>query len=488
MTFTVTISIGDLVDAGVRAARLLLPRKTLRATVSRDINLMWRKKEPADEKDPIYREQCPGLTVWSDGGGGEFRGGWWNAKKAWAVIGSGLYELTSTGARQFRGALTTSTGPVSIAEGLTQLVIVDGASGYVLTKSSGAFAQITDVDFYPSSKVGYLDGHFYFLRDDTQQFFWSATIDDAATFDALDFASSESSPDNIVSMIVDHRELWFLGDSSTEVWSSYPTEDGVPVQRNSGAILEVGCIAKHSLCKMDNSIFWLGQDKNGRGIVYTAGGGNGYQPIRISTHKEEEFISRSTDMEGASAWTQQIDGQTFYYLNVPGWDTTLVYDASTQRWHERAELVGGSLQPWRAVGGFHAFGKNLVGDSSGVIYELDDNENTYGGDVMTREVISPHTVSPGVNWVFFDDVRLSVVAGYTTSGVSPVVEMRYSNDGGMTWSGWSARSVGRIGEYGKVPRWTRLGRARDRVWHFRITDDCKAAILGIHVKAQEAAV
>jgi len=38
------------------------------------------------------------------------------------------------------------------------------------------------------------------------------------TIDPLYFAAAEGSPDNLVTLIVDHREIWLFGTNSVEVW------------------------------------------------------------------------------------------------------------------------------------------------------------------------------------------------------------------------------------------------------------------------------
>ena len=52
---------------------------------------------------------------------------------------------------------------------------------------------------------------------------------------------------------------------------------------------------------------------------------NGYTPVRISTQWVEEKLA-GIDLSEARAFTMQIEGHAFYWLNVPGVDTSLVYD------------------------------------------------------------------------------------------------------------------------------------------------------------------
>jgi len=495
--FTVTIVIpetetpgggGDVTpmeDAFLRAMRRAARRRTQRATAERHVNYMLKASEPTREKAGFYREQVPGLLLGINVGGGAVRGVFTAGERAFVVIGSYLYEMYEDWSMVQRGTLLTNTGRIDMAQGLLSLVVVDGPYGYILTLGTNAFGRITDVDFYGSNRVSFLDGKFIFSRPETQQFYWSSSVDQAENYDALDFASAESFPDKIVAHLVDHRELWLVGERSIEIWLPNPLGDQV-YQRNSGATIEVGCASTHSLQQIDNTVVWIGRDKQGQGIVWMAGGGNGYTPQRISTNDIEDDLSAMGDLSAAYAWTYQDAGQTFYVLQVPGVDTTWVWDASTRKWHERAEYTGGDLEPWRADCHMFAFGRHVVGDGQGRLYELTPYEYTYAGSAMYREWTSPHQSGPQRRRVFFGSLRLDITAGETDSGLDPQMEMRYSNDGGYTWGAWTARSTGRIGQYGQQVKWDRNGHGRDRVWQFRTTDDAKVSIIGMAVEAQEA--
>ena len=453
--------------------------QTRKASVQRCVNLMLRAIEPGNEKGGYYLQQVPGLVRFA-ALGAEIRGAVVIGARLFVVAGSTLYEVSAAGVGTSRGTLNTTTGAVDMAYGVTQLVVVDGASGYVLRLATNAFAQITDPDFYGSARVGYVDGFFIFIRPDSQQFYISA-IDDAADLDGLDFASSESSPDDITAALVTQRELWLFGEITTEVWYNAGTA-GFPFARVQGVTIEVGCIAPASAQKLDNSVFWLGQDNNGAGMVWRA---DGYKPSRISTHAVEEAIRASGNMAGASAYCYQQNGQSFYCLNVPGLTSTWVYDASVGQWHERCESAGGVLSQFRGKVHAYAHGKTLIGDAAGHLYSLDPEAFTFDGAVIHRERTSPHSTSRARKRVFFHWLRLDVETGVTPQGTNPVIELQFSDDGGATWGNWLPRSVGAVGEYGMQVRWHRLGQAYDRVWRIRCTDNCQTSLIGEAVSADE---
>jgi len=76
---------------------------------------------------------------------------------------------------------------------------------------------------------------------------------------------------------------------------------------------------------------------------------------------------------------------------------------------------------------------------------------------------------------------LTATFGLPDVGVNPQVMLRWSDDGGHTWSNEHWRSIGRFGEYGHRTFWRRLGmtlKLRDRVYEISGTDPVKIAIMG----------
>ena len=222
---------------------------------------------------------------------------------------------------------------------------------------------------------------------------WITSLLDGLSVDPLDFASAEGSPDGVVGIIADHRELWVFGTDSVEVWYDAGLSD-FPLQRIQGAFNEIGCVAPYSVAKLDNGIFWLGGDARGQGIVYRA---NGYTGVRVSTHAVEWQIQQYGDISDAIAFTYQQDGHAFYVLVFPDQNTTWVYDASTQAWHERAGLDNGTFTRHR--GNCQAFFNNLtvIGDfETGAIYSLD--LDTYADNELPQKWLrSWRAIPTGVN-------------------------------------------------------------------------------------------
>lgn len=402
-----------------------------------------------------------------------------------AVVQNKLYSVAPTGIRTIIGTLITHNGSVGMKIGLNQLVVVDGSFGYVYNLNTKAFTQITADYFLGSNTVEQLDGYFSFIDPNSQTFYLSAN-EDATTGDPLDFASANVSPDKLVGQVVTNKVIVYMGEVGAEIWEDSGGAD-FPLQRNPGAYLEVGLLGAFTVKELDNSIYWLGRDERGAGVVYNM---QGFRPVRVSTMAVEEkiqtAINAGNDMTQAVAYTYQQGGHSFYVLQVPGLTTTWTFDASSQMWHERAELVLGEYAQHR--GQFHAycFGKNLIIGTNDVIYAYDTSSNTNAGDPLVRDRVSPHYATPGLDRVAFSRFELDCVVGFGIAGQAQAkVEMRYSNDGGFSWSSWKIGTLGAVGEKTARARWLRLGSGRDRVWQVRCTDDAPFAVVNAVVQGGE---
>ena len=70
-----------------------------------------------------------------------------------------------------------------------------------------------------------------------------------------------------------------------------------------------------------------------------------------------------------------------------------------------------------------------------------------------------------------------------TVGSDPQAMLRWSNDGGSTWSNEHWQSIGREGKYKNRIIWRRLGWSRDRIFEVVVTDPVKAVIVSANLKA-----
>lgn len=487
--------------------------RSVNAADNRMVNL-YPEVVPEGGQMPAYLNRAPGLKFQQTIGTGPIRGLWAHQTQGtdfYVVSGSQVYKLTSlTATPTLLGTITPGTTPVSIADNGDQIVFVTNPDAYIYTESTGTFAKVTDPDFPGAVTVGYLDGYFVFNEPNSQKI-WVTSLLDGTQIDPLDFASAEGSPDGVVGVLVDHREVWVFGTDSTEVWYNAGVPD-FPLARIQGAFNEIGCVAPYSTAKLDNSVFWLGCDARGQGIVYRA---QGYIGQRISTHAVEWQIQQYSNMSDAVAYTYQQDGHAFYVLNFPTGGTTWVYDVAAGVWHERASFVAGDFDRHRGNCQCNFAGHTVIGDyQNGNIYTFD--LTTYADNGQPQKWLRSWRALPtgqnnlrrtaqhslqlncevgvGLNGTPPSEVPLTTLdlnftdQEYTVSspttavqGADPQVMLRWSDDGGHTWSNEHWVSIGKIGGYGRRAIWRRLGmtqKLRDRVYEISGTDPVKISIIG----------
>ena len=481
--------------------------RSINAADNRLVNLFPEAvPEGSGGKEGGFLSRCPGLSVQTTVGSGPIRGLWQYNGYAYAVSGSELYKIDSDYGATKLGDVT-GTGPVSMVDNGTQLFVACNPDGFIYNDSTLVFAQITDVDFPGAVTVGYLDGYFVFNEPNSQKF-WVTSLLDGTSVDPLDFASAEGYPDDIVSLNVNHREIWLFGNNSIEVWYNAGTPD-FPMARIQGAFMESGCEAAYSVAKLDNALYWLGSDARGRGMVYRS---NGYNFIRVSTHAIEYEIQNYGDISDAIGYTYQQAGHAFYVLTFPNAQKTWCYDVATQLWHERANFQNGQFGRHRSNcqmafndevivgdyqnGNLYAFNLNSYATEfvllleSGSLLLLEDGNpmglesTTTSLDKWLRSWRALATGTNNLKRTAQHSLQLDCEAGVGLTkgqGSNPEVLLRWSDDGGHTWSNYHSRTMGQTGEYGQRVIWRRLGmteKLRDRVYEVTGTDPVKVVIMG----------
>lgn len=368
------------------------------------------------------------------------------------VSGDDLYRVDDIGAETLVGAVPGSLR-VSMAATASRVLI---ASDGVAYSSTGAV--VTAVVMPDSRLVGsvaQLNGYFILPEEGSARFYW---IEPGQTDpDGLSFATTESSPGDIVKVERVGDELWFFKEEGIEVW--VPTGDAdLPFQRVPGRNYDKGCRARDSVCRFDNSVAWVGND----GLVYRGD----QAPVRFSDHSLEEQI-RKSDVDSLRAWSFPVDGHSLWCLTIS--DGTYAYDASTQQWSEfqTYERMG-----WRCHVG--DMGETFVvagSDTDGKLYRLDPQVANDAGLPMVRRITG------GIG-VVGQPQRINSLDLYAYTGTAqdpnlyPKVRISLSYDL-QNYDDWFDVSMGRQGNYGETVRLNRLGVARypGMLVQFQVTDD-----------------
>ncbi len=574
------------------------------------VNLYPETVESGQGKSAAVLYQTPGLLALYNLGNAGCRGIITAQGRTFVVSGPTLYELLAPNSKGGdggsnkinRGIVTSDGNPVSMASGPTQVLVASAGNlycfqlvaGTTTTGTGGLLAanSLTQLPNYnPStgygllspvvSQVSYADGFFFVMFANSNQIQASNPLD-GSTFSGVSETAVSVFSDNISAIFADHRLLWVFGPNNTQPYfdsGNFP----FPYDIVQGAFIEQGIAAPLSVAKLDNSVFWLGQDSRGSGIVWRA---NGYQPVRISTHAIEYELSTYPTISDAVCYAYQDQGHTFYVMNFPTAQKTWVYDCATQLWHQRGYWNEQAGKFGQSRAGFHTFnfGIHLVADPlTGMVYQQSISIYSDNGNPIRRVRRAPH-ISNEQGWIFHQKLQLDVETGIQTlqgfatptmlpildtTGVSrsleigdtgvlgaplniggnaaaaapiymndptnttswqitvngvgeispveipfvatypkalsfvsilgktnwtlqvnnlgggigvpqtipqgivgrgPLVMLRWSNDGGRSWSNIHSRDCGQAGQTMARLLWNRLGRARDRVYEISMSD------------------
>jgi hypothetical protein len=342
----------------------------------------------------------------------------------------------------------------------------------------------TDGAFEGGGTVDITDNYFVYNKPNTQ--LWAASDLLSPITDPLSFASKDGSPDDLVSIIVDRREVYLLGEMSSEVWIN---SGGVPFPftRIPGTSTQQGIAAQFSMARMGNSFAYVSKNNRGEAMIVRM---NGYFPERISTHAVETTLVNQ-NVSDSYAWTYQLEGHEVYVVSFPSIGEnglTWAFDNTTGLWHKWL-YRNPQNQFERHRGNCCAFFNQqiLVGDhTNGKIYQLSRNFYTDDGAPIRRVRRAPHITSD-LQRQYFHELQIQFQPGVglsTGQGEDPQAMLRWSSDGGSTWSNEYWTSIGKQGKYLNRAIWRRLGFARDRVFEVSISDPVNAVIISANLKAE----
>ena len=341
-----------------------------------------------------------------------------------------------------------------------------------------------DGPFEGGGTVDITDNYFVYNKPDSQ--LWAASDLLSPITDPLSFASKDGSPDDLVSIIVDRREVYLLGEMSSEVWINSGAVP-FPFTRIPGTSTQQGIAAQYSMSRMGNSFAYVSKNNRGEAMVVRM---NGYFPERISTHAVETTLVNQ-NVSNAIAWTYQLEGHEVYVVTFPSIGSdglTWAFDNTTGLWHKW--LYRNNQNEYeRHRGNCCAFFNQqvLVGDyENGKIYQLSRNFYTDDGQPIRRIRRAPHITSD-LQRQYFHELQIQFQPGVglsTGQGDDPQAMLRWSNDGGSTWSNEYWTTIGKQGKYLNRAIWRRLGFSRDKVFEVSISDPVKAVIISANLKAE----
>jgi hypothetical protein len=499
------------------------------ANAQRAVNLYAERNAP-DAEAEFTHYNSPGIAPLGTSPNAPARCLYWaNNGQLYYLAGTNLYTVSSSWARTQIGSVATTNGIAYMADNGTTLLLVDGsANGYQVTLATNVFSPVSAAlnapppalmsgyGFFGATRIDALDGFLALNQPGTRNFY--CTQENNVIFDALNFAAKNGYSDNLVTLIVTKRELWLIGQRTTEIWfdSGSLIGSSFPFQILPGPFIQHGIIAPWSVAQIDGRVFWLSQDQAGGsdGAALPVAPsqtkatpilvrGQGYAAERISTHAIEQEWSRYPTVSDAVGFCFQFGGHAFYQINFQAANASWRWDEMSQLWHEALYVDSqGNENRHRVQCVASAYGLNVGADwQTGQLYQIAPDIYTDAGAPMYFRLGFPHMMKDGREVIypgFVLDVECATgLNTYATPGpfpllshgptgdvdvltapgngaifagpapppdTSPIVYMRTSDTRGRTWNSPMPQTLGAMGQYKHQPKWTRTGRSRDRVF------------------------
>lgn len=373
----------------------------------------------------------------------------------------------------------------SFADNGTQLMIVTNNDGWIINEDDATpFQKISDTDFKANGnpqQVVFIDS-FFVVTTDSKKFIKSAA-NDGLSWNALDFASAEADPDNIVSAIVNKNRLFIAGSETIEVFENLGL-GGFPFQRVTGLVIPKGCFSPFSMISIGDSFMWIGGGTDESAAIWQLNGSTAQKVSTTAIDSELQGFSES-DLAEAFAWSYAQKGAFFVGFSFPS--VTFVYDIITGQWHERKSTIVDtkgitSTVRCRINSLATAYGRVICCDSQdGRVGELSTDINKEYEQPLIRE-FSTITIYNEGNSFSIPQVELTMESGVgNTEQPDPQIRMSHSKDA-KKFSDEISRSVGEVGEFRRRQIWRGLGRfPRMGVIKWRFSDPCKFAVIKLTV-------
>jgi hypothetical protein len=282
-----------------------------------------------------------------------------------------------------------------------------------------------------------------------------------------------------------------VGNLSTEQFSNTPNGAAFPFVR-SGLFLPKGTDAPFSVVSYSDSFMFIGRGI-GESLAVWSVDGNAIN--KKSTSAIDTILRSLTSAELADvfAWSYSQDGHTFVGFQLPS--TTIVYDAATERWHERSSRILQDSEyvsaPYR-VGSFTVLGTDLMVTDTidgRIGFASLSTYTEYGNEIVRTVATQPfqNNMQP----FFVPKLELTVesgvglIEGSAENAVDPSIRMQISRDGGKTWGNERSRPVGAMGEYDCRAVWRRNGRTkRFDIYRFVMSDPVKPVVIQLTAQVE----
>jgi hypothetical protein len=312
------------------------------------------------------------------------------------------------------------------------------------------------------------------------RFGYSDTLDFNNTT-TLSWYTAESSPDGLIGAYVLGDTLYLFGTQTIEPWVETGDTDN-PFQVIEGSVVQRGCLARDTIHRLDNTLFFIGDDYNLHRL-------NGASTINL-TAKDQWLVRKlqASTVSDIVCSTEEVDGHSFYIIRTS--DFCYAYDVATGMIHKRQTLESDTWQ-WSFI---KRVGAKTYGATTGTYLaelsrEYPDDDMADADTLGTRiqRIFSGHlsvkSGKPAMGAIRLESTKGEGREVDTEQGYDPLATLYISNDKGITFGSGRQRSLGKRGKYATRTTWYRNGRAEPEQTVLKVimSDPIKHSITGLAI-------
>lgn len=402
--------------------------------------------------------------------------------RLFCVIGNGFYEYDPVfDELTTHGSLSSTSGMVKILFNGVMLHILDGVSSKLFDLETDTFSTLVEDDWEQAVTGTFQDGYGIYPVPNSSQFMVSE-LNDFGTFIPTTRGAISIAGEQLVGVQANSLDIWMFGQTKSEVWRNNGGNPNIPnscpLERLQGSSIDRGCASAASICQVDNTIIWLSRTSQGVAEVVAL---DNFKPFVISTEALHQEWNRYDTVTDAEAYAYTYQGHTFYVITFLSANKTWSFDLMTQQWHRLADWDTslGFIRSNISAFCYHTDNTPYaLTCNSDKIYHLDGDIYDLDGEPLILERTFP-TMTAGLTYITYYAFTLDLSKGIgltSGQGENPQIMLQISRDGGYTWGNEMWLSMGKLGEYSKMIRWTKLGTNRDFTPRIRISDPVNVAL------------
>lgn len=436
--------------------------------------------------DAGYLKPADGIVQVGTGPGVGRGGIKWNGV-LYRVLGSSLCKVNADGTAQVLGAVTGTTGQVTMDYSFDRLAIA--ASNNLYYWDGTKLTTVTDPNIGIVKDVKWLAGYFVFTDGISVGV---TNLNDPTTASPLAYGSAEGDPSPVKAVDSLRDELYVFTRYSIQVFYNVgaqlmtSTQQSFPFQAIKGAEVPKGAIGTFSYVPVGDTFYFLGSGRGEAPAVYKMVPAN---TEKVSTREIDRILLGYTEDQLAQVIMEvRVDRHhQLVYMHLP--DQTLVFDTigslivGDYIWFQ---LDSGILNPstYRARNLVWCYDRwNVEDPTSTALGMLTDAVGSHYGSTIGWEITTPILYNDGNDGVI-NELELVTLPGRVPLGADPSVWTRYSHDG-ENWSMEKVAKAGRQGQRGKRIGWRQQGRLRHyRMQRIRGTSDAHLPILRLEGKVE----